>query len=425
MNLINEDKPGYFGPYGGAYVPEMMRTVLDELAFAYDEARHNLGFLQELDTLLCRFVGRPSPLLEAERWQSEHQGVKILLKLESHNHTGAHKINNVLGQMLLAKRMGKREIVAETGAGQHGLATAAVAAKLGMPCKVFMGALDVRRQQPNVFAMKLMGAEVIAVESGAQTLRDAVSEAMRYWIEHQPDCYYVLGSVLGPHPYPTMVRNFQSVIGREVRTQLLSQHDICRPDVMVACVGGGSNAMGFFYEFLSDETVRLIGVEAGGRSDQLGDHARRFGGGGRGVAQGYSSYFLMDEGGQLHDTHSISAGLDYAGVGPQLANLYDQERIRFDSVRDDEALDAYRFLARTEGIIPALESAHAVAYAQKLTSKLDSGTVMVVNISGRGDKDLFITAPQLDGRDWFDFLKEEVRNERNAQTYVPLGGWIP
>jgi tryptophan synthase beta chain len=415
MNLIQKaEQKGYFGPYGGAYVPEMMRPALEELAAAYQMLRQDPVFLPELDTLLCRFVGRPSPLLEAERWQAEHPGVKILLKLESHNHTGAHKINNVLGQMLLARRMGKKEIVAETGAGQHGLATAAGAAKLGLPCKVFMGAHDVQRQHPNVFSMKLMGAEVISVESGNRTLRDAVNAAMKYWIEHQPNAYYLLGSVLGPHPYPSMVRDFQSVIGREVRTQLLAQYGLDRPDLMVACVGGGSNAMGFFNDFLSDEAVCLVGVEAGGESNEPGRHARRFGGGFPGVAQGYRSYFLQEADGQLLDTHSLSAGLDYAGVGPQLAELHDSGRIEFVAVSDEEALDAYRFLACTEGIIPALESAHAVAQARKTAAKLKPGSVMVVNISGRGDKDLFITAPRLDRTGWFGFLQEEVRREKDA-----------
>lgn len=415
MDLIQKpDKYGYFGPYGGAYVPEMMRPLLDELASVYEDSRQDAVFQDELQLLLNRFVGRPSPLYEAERWQKEHPGVRVLLKLESHNHTGAHKINNVLGQMLLAKRMGKREIVAETGAGQHGLATAAAAAKLGLTCRVFMGAVDLRRQHPNVFAMKMMGAKVVPVTSGGCTLRDAVGEAMKYWIEHQPDCYYLLGSVLGPHPYPTLVRDFQSVIGREVRTQLLAQYGLSRPDLMVACVGGGSNAMGFFNEFLRDDPVRLVGVEAGGESGEPGRHARRFGRGFPGVAQGYRSYFLQEPDGQLLETHSVSAGLDYAGVGPQLAELHDTGRIDFVGESDVDVLEAYGFLARTEGIIPALESAHAVAHARKLAMDLRPGSVMVVNISGRGDKDLFITAPRLDRTAWYDFLQEEVRREQDA-----------
>lgn len=426
MNTKRDGLDGYFGPYGGAYVPEMMRPVLDELSEAFRCCVADEAFRGELQGLLNRFAGRPSPLCEAKRWQERAKGGRILLKLESHNHTGAHKINNVLGQMLLAQRMGKREIVAETGAGQHGLAVAAAAAKMGLPCKIFMGGLDLKRQRPNVFAMTLMGAEVVAVDSGGRTLKDAVGEAMKYWIEHQPECHYLLGSVLGPHPYPEMVREFQAVIGRELRAQLLEQFHIHRPDVMVACVGGGSNAMGFFSEFLNDGEVRMIAVEAGGRSQRPGDHARRFGAGGRrGVAQGYSSVFLMNDDGQIQDTHSISAGLDYAGIGPQLASLRDRERIHFVHADDEEALAAYAFLARCEGIIPALESAHAVAYARKMAEEMDEGSVMVVNISGRGDKDLFITAPRLDGAAWHDFLQEEVNRVQESRNYVPLGGWIP
>ncbi len=401
----------YFGPYGGQYVPEMLISALDELERAYGRLSQETGFQEELDGLLKHYAGRPTPLYFAENLTDITGGCKIYLKLEGLAHTGAHKINNVLGQALLAIKMGKSGLVAETGAGQHGLATATAAAKFRLTCKIFMGEKDIKRQYPNVYAMRLLGAEVIPVEFGTKTLKDAVNAALKYWIEHLADTHYLLGSALGPFPYPQIVRNFQSVIGKEVKEQIKRAEDRL-PDLLVACVGGGSNAIGLFSPFLGEEKIQLYGVEAGGIGPEPGFNARRFSRHSRpGIAQGYKSYFIQDEDGQISPTHSVSAGLDYAGIGPELAYLHDIKRIRFDSVSDNEALRAFETLTKTEGIMPALESAHAVAYALKLASKLPKDNLMVVNISGRGDKDLFITARKLDLKNWINFLKSETAND--------------
>jgi len=399
-----------FGPYGGRYVPEMLIPALDQLEQFYQNIKDDQSFHTQLSHLMTNYSGRPTPLYYAENLTRRCGGSKIYLKLESLNHTGAHKINNVLGQALLVKRMGKSTVIAETGAGQHGLATATVAAKMGLKCKVFMGEVDVRRQYPNVYAMQLMGAEVIPVRTGTRTLKDAVNEALKYWIEHLDDTHYLLGSALGPAPYPTIVRDFQSVIGKEVNIQLthLEQR---KPDILVACVGGGSNSIGLFHPFLNETDIRFIGVEAGGTGPEPGANAVRFGECGRiGIVQGYKSYFLQDENGQVMPTHSISAGLDYAGIGPQLAYLHDTGKVEFHSVTDQEALDAFKTLCRDEGIIPALESSHAVAHAMKIAGEYDKDKIMVVNLSGRGDKDIFITAKALDKKNWFEFLENEVAN---------------
>jgi len=397
--------------FGGRYVPEMLIPALEDIHDSFAKYRNDAGFKRAVACLGREFTGRPSPLCLAEHL-SRAAGSLIFLKLESHNHTGAHKINNVIGQALLAREMGKEELVAETGAGQHGVATAAVAAKLGMKCRVFMGEMDILRQYPNVYSMKLYGAEVVPVVYGSRTLKDAVNEAMKYWIENLNSSYYLIGSALGPDPYPDIVRHFQSVIGLETRVQL-AEKGIEFPDAMVACVGGGSNALGFFHPFLDADGTELFGVEAGGVGPGPGENAVRFGGAGSpGVVQGYKSYFLQDSNGQILPTRSISAGLDYPGVSPDLAELHCRGRISFTAVSDGEALEAYRRLARAEGIIPALESAHAVAFALKL-SYAGNHRSIVVNISGRGDKDMFITAPRLDGADWAAYLEREVLRGRS------------
>ncbi len=412
MNMRNRWRlRSHFGPYGGRYVPEMLIPALEELENAYLVHRKDQSFRKQLDFLQKNYAGRPTPLYLAENLTRKAGGCKIYLKLEGLAHTGAHKINNVLGQVLLAKKMGKTRIVAETGAGQHGLATAAACAKFGLECKVFMGEVDMRRQQPNVFTMKLHGAEIVPVRDGTRTLRDAVNAALKHWIEHLADTHYLLGSAVGPHPYPAMVRDFQSVIGREVKAQVRKQ-EARLPDVLVACVGGGSNSIGLFHPFLSHKNIDCIGVEAGGRSRRPGHHAARFGPDGRvGIAQGYKSVFLQDREGQILPTHSLSAGLDYAGVGPELAFLHDAGRITFVRASDDEALEGYRRLCADEGILPALESAHAVAHALKAARRYSREAIMVVNISGRGEKDLFITARSLDKSNWIEFLRREVEGD--------------
>jgi len=391
------DSNGHFGDYGGSFVPETLMYALDELKSAYAVAKDDPAFQEEFHRLLRDFVGRPTPITYAERLTKHLGGAQIYLKREDLNHTGAHKINNALGQILLAKRMGKRRIIAETGAGQHGVATATVCAWAGLECVVYMGTEDMRRQALNVFRMQLMGAKVVGVESGSKTLKDAINEALRDWVTNVGDTHYLLGSVLGPHPYPMMVRDFQSVIGREARRQMLER--IGRlPDYLVACVGGGSNAMGLFYDFLNDETVRMIGVEAGGRGLGLGEHAARFleeGGGRIGVLQGTRSYVLQDERGQIALTHSISAGLDYASIGPEHAYLHDAGRAEYVYAGDDEALEAFQLLSKMEGIIPALESSHAIAEVVKLAPKLSPEEVILVNLSGRGDKDVHTVADAL------------------------------
>ena len=393
MTSTAQARPGRFGPYGGAYIPETLAPAVAALTEAYQSARADPSFWNEFDSLLHAYVGRPTALSFARRLTEQCGGAQIYLKREDLAHTGAHKINNALGQGLLAKRMGKTRVIAETGAGQHGVATATVCALLGLECVVYMGVDDMARQRPNVFRMKLLGAEVRGVESGSRTLKDAINEAMRDWVTN-PDSYYLLGSALGPHPYPTMVRDFQSVIGREARSQILAACGKL-PDVVIACVGGGSNAIGMFYGFLNDPAVDLRGVEAGGRGTGLGEHAARFSGGRLGVLHGSRTFVLQDEDGQIALTHSISAGLDYAAVGPEHAQLHDEERAFYTSANDDEALDAFQQLSRLEGIIPALESAHAVAEAIKLAPTMSSDQIILVNLSGRGDKDIFTVADVL------------------------------
>jgi tryptophan synthase beta chain len=385
---------GRFGPYGGRYVPETLVAALEELESAYAKARRDRAFFRELDLLLKSYAGRPTPLYFASRLTNKLGGARLYLKREDLLHTGAHKINNCIGQALLARRMGKQRIIAETGAGQHGVATATVCALFGMECVVYMGTEDMCRQSLNVFRMRLLGAEVKGVSSGSCTLKDAINEAMRDWVTNVRGTHYLLGSVLGAHPYPTMVRDFQSVIGREARAQI---HKLTGklPNAVIACVGGGSNAIGIFHEFVKDKRVKLIGVEAGGRGVALGEHAARFRGGAPGVLQGTYSYILQDEAGQVAATHSVSAGLDYAGVGPEHAWLRESGRAEYVSATDEEALDACVALSRTEGIIPALESSHAVAEAIKRAPKMKKSEVMLVNVSGRGDKDMGILQERL------------------------------
>src|SRR5689334_8005242 len=379
------DARGYFGEFGGRYVPETLVHAVEELERAYLAARDDPAFQAELDRLLTQYVGRPTPVYEAKRLTEASGGPRIFLKREDLTHTGAHKINNALGQALLAQRMGKQRVVAETGAGQHGVATATACALLGLDCHVYMGAEDMDRQALNVFRMRLLGAEVSRVDAGSRTLKDAINEAMRDWVTNVADTYYLLGSVLGPHPYPLMVREFQSVIGREARPQIVELAGRL-PDAIVACVGGGSNAMGMFDAFIEDRAVRLIGVEAGGERIEKGRHAARFAGGSAGVLQGTRTFVLQDENGNIELTHSVSAGLDYAAVGPEHAWLRSIGRAEYGYVTDADALDAFRALARLEGILPALESSHAIAYAQTLGRELGPSKVILVNLSGRGDK---------------------------------------
>lgn len=393
----NPDAGGHWGSYGGRYVPETLMAPLEELTEAYEAARRGDEFQRELDALLRDYSGRPTPLFYAARLTERAGGARVFLKREDLSHTGSHKINNALGQVLLARRMGKSRIIAETGAGQHGVATATVCALFGLQCVVYMGTEDVLRQRLNVFRMRLLGAEVREVESGSRTLKDAINEALRDWVTNVADTYYLLGSALGPHPYPLMVRDFQSVIGREARAQIL-EREARLPDALVACVGGGSNSIGLFHPFLGDAGVRMIGVEAGGSGSKLGQHAARFnitGGGRPGVLQGTMSYVLQDERGQIASTHSISAGLDYPSIGPEHAFLHDAGRVEYVSATDDEALEAFQTISQLEGIIPALESAHAVAHALKLARELTSGQSIVVNLSGRGDKDVQTVAERL------------------------------
>lgn len=386
--------PGRFGSFGGRYVPETLMAALQELESAYAAARKDKAFRDEYHSLLKNFAGRPTPLFLAERMTKELGGAKIYLKREDLLHTGAHKINNCIGQALLARRMGKQRIIAETGAGQHGVATATVCALFGMECVVYMGSEDMRRQELNVFRMRLLGAEVRSVEAGQRTLKDAINEAMRDWVTNVRTTHYLLGSVLGAHPYPTMVRDFHRVISQEARKQILkAEHRL--PTAVIACVGGGSNAIGAFYEFIKDRDVKLIGVEAGGRGRSLGEHAARFDGGGPGVLQGAYSYVLQDEGGQISLTHSVSAGLDYPAIGPEHAWLHEQGRAEYVSASDQEALDACRTLARMEGIIPALESSHAIAECIKRAPNMSKADVVIVNVSGRGDKDIGILRENL------------------------------
>jgi tryptophan synthase beta chain len=381
------DARGHFGPYGGRFVPETLMHPIEELIAAYEASKADLDFQRELEHLLKTYVGRPTTLMFARRLTEHLGGARIYLKREDLCHTGAHKINNAVGQALLAMRMGKRRIIAETGAGQHGVATATVCALLGLSCVVYMGTEDMRRQELNVFRMRLLGAEVVGVDSGSRTLKDAINEALRDWVTNVEDTYYLLGSVMGPHPYPTMVRDFQSIIGREARAQVLEAEGRL-PDLLIACVGGGSNSIGLFYDFIGDESVRMVGVEAGGRSPALGEHAARFSGGRPGVLQGTRSYVLQDEDGQISATHSISAGLDYSAVGPEHAYLHDMGRISYSAASDSEALEAFELLARLEGVIPALESSHAIAEVTKAAPAMSRDQLIIVNLSGRGDKDV-------------------------------------
>jgi tryptophan synthase beta chain len=386
------DKRGHYGPYGGQYVGETLMPALMELKVSYEQISRDPKFQNELNGLLRDYAGRPTPLFHAKRLSEEMQGAAIYLKREDLTHTGAHKINNTLGQGLLAKWTGKNKLIAETGAGQHGVATATTAALLGMGCRIFMGTEDIQRQAPNVRRMKLLGAKVVPVASGTGTLKDAMNEAMRFWVSAVRDTFYVIGSVAGPHPYPAMVRDFQVVIGHEARRQMIKAVGKL-PDLLVACVGGGSNAMGLFYPFIEDE-VEMIGVEAGGAGLATGQHAATLTAGSVGVLHGSKSYVLQDEGGQIREAHSISAGLDYPGVGPEHALLKDLHRIRYETVTDQEAIDAFHTLCRLEGIVPALESSHAVAHAMKEAGNYAGGKTILVNLSGRGDKDLGILFPE-------------------------------
>jgi tryptophan synthase beta chain len=390
----SESRPGRFGVYGGRYVPETLVAALTELEHEYNEAKNDASFQAELTELLTEYAGRPTPLTFCKRLTEKLGGAKIYLKREDLLHTGAHKINNALGQVLLAKRMGKKRIIAETGAGQHGVATATVCALLGLECIVYMGEVDMARQELNVLRMQLLGTEVRPVSSGSKTLKDAISEAMRDWVTNVRDTYYLLGSALGAHPYPTMVRDFQRIISIEMKEQILKKEGRL-PDAVVACVGGGSNAIGAFYEFIEDRSVKLIGVEAGGNGDKIGQHAARFRGGVPGVLQGAFSYVLQDEAGQIALTHSVSAGLDYASVGPEHAALHDSGRAQYVAASDEATLEAVLTLARTEGILPALESAHAVAEAIRIAPSMGKHEILVVNLSGRGDKDMGILAHEL------------------------------
>lgn len=387
QNSSLPDESGHFGPYGGKFVAETLMGPLDELTEAYTRYLKDPEFLAELDDELHHYVGRPSPLYHAKRWSKILGGAQIYLKREDLNHTGAHKINNTVGQALLAKRMGKTRIIAETGAGQHGVASATVAARLGLECIVYMGSEDIKRQSTNVFRMKLLGAKVVAVESGSKTLKDALNEAMRDWVTNIDDTFYIIGTVAGPHPYPVMVRDFQAVIGREARQQCLEQTGRL-PDALVACVGGGSNAIGLFYPFIDDKDVAIYGVEAGGHGLETGRHAAPLNAGKPGVLHGNRTYLMEDENGQIIETHSISAGLDYPGVGPEHSWLKDSGRAEYVAINDNEALQAFHDLTKIEGIMPALESSHALAYAAKLSPQMSSEATIVVNLSGRGDKDI-------------------------------------
>lgn len=389
------DSSGHFGVHGGRFVSETLMAAIEELEKIYNQVKNNPQFWEEYHHDLVNYVGRPTPLYFAQRLTQETGGAKIYLKREDLNHTGAHKVNNTIGQALLAKIVGKKRVIAETGAGQHGVATATIAARLGLECVVYMGADDVERQKMNVYRMQLLGATVVPVTSGSRTLKDAMNEAMRDWVTNVDDTYYVIGTVAGPHPYPQLVRDFQAIIGREARLQHLEKEDKL-PDALVACVGGGSNAMGLFYEFLNDKDVAMYGVEAGGLGIDTGKHSAPLNAGKIGVLHGNCTYLMADDEGQILETHSISAGLDYPGVGPEHSFLKDMKRVEYAVINDDEALDAFRTLTRTEGIIPALESSHAVAYGLKLAKTMTKDQSIIINVSGRGDKDLH-TVMRLDG----------------------------
>ncbi|HED52199.1 MAG TPA: tryptophan synthase subunit beta [Gammaproteobacteria bacterium] len=385
------DADGHFGPYGGRFVAETLMGPLEELRQAYEKYCVDADFQRELDEDLAHFVGRPSPLYHAERWSKQLGGAQIFLKREDLNHTGAHKVNNTVGQALLARRMGKQRVIAETGAGQHGVATATVAARFGMQCVVYMGAEDIQRQAINVYRMRLLGAEVVSVESGSKTLKDALNEAMRDWVTNVDNTFYIIGTVAGPHPYPAMVRDFQTIIGREARAQMLERVGRL-PDALIACVGGGSNAMGLFYPFLEDQDVAMYGVEGGGKGLESGHHAAPLCAGNPGVLHGNRTYLMEDADGQIIETHSVSAGLDYPGVGPEHSWLKDCGRAQYVAATDEQALSAFHDLTRIEGIIPALESSHALAWAKQLAPTLDKDKILLVNLSGRGDKDIHTVA---------------------------------
>lgn len=412
---MNKNDQSFFGRFGGKYVAEILRPSIDELEDAFRQAIIDPQFIEDF-RLICRdYIGRPTPLLHAENISNDLGGGQLYIKQEGMANTGAHKINNAAGQALLAKRMGKKRIIAETGAGQHGVATAAICAKLGLDCTVYMGEVDIARQKPNVYRMELFGAKVVPVTSGSKTLKDAVNAAMRDWASTYSNTHYLLGSALGPAPYPEMVHWFQSIIGHEVKKQTEERN--IHIDTMIACVGGGSNAIGFFSPFIKENEPRLIGVEAGGRGNKPGEHASRMNGKGKtGIVQGYKSFFLQDDEGQLQDTHSISAGLDYAGIGPQLAQLGDEGRIEFTTANDKEVLEALKYVARKEGLIFALESAHAAVAAIKLLPTLPKDHNVVINMSGRGDKDIFITAMEIDGKAWSQFLSEEVKRYQEREN---------
>ncbi|MBP6012858.1 MAG: tryptophan synthase subunit beta [Alphaproteobacteria bacterium] len=388
------DADGHFGLYGGRYVAETLMPLILDLEKAYNAAKADPSFQAELDDFLEHYVGRPSPLYFAERLTAHFGGPKIYFKRDELNHTGAHKINNCMGQILLARRMGKKRIIAETGAGQHGVATATVAARFGLPCVVYMGEDDIKRQSPNVFRMRLLGAEVVPVKSGSRTLKDAMNEALRDWVSNVESTFYIIGTVAGPHPYPALVRDFQSVIGKEARAQMLAREGRL-PDAAVACIGGGSNAMGLFYPFLDDSEVALYGVEAAGHGIETGQHAASLAGGRPGVLHGNRTYLLQDDDGQIIEAHSISAGLDYPGIGPEHAWLHDMKRVNYVHATDKEALDAFQLCARQEGIIPALEPAHALAFTQKLAKQMPKDKIILMNMCGRGDKDIFAVAEHL------------------------------
>lgn len=389
------DAKGHFGQFGGRFVSETLIHALDELSEMYNRLKDDEEFCREFDHDLAHYVGRPSPLYFAERWTQKVGGAQLFLKREDLNHTGAHKVNNTIGQALLAKHSGKKRVIAETGAGQHGVATATVAARLGLECVVYMGAEDVKRQSLNVYRMKLLGATVVPVESGSKTLKDAMNEAMRDWVTNVDDTFYIIGTAAGPHPYPQLVRDFQCVIGREARQQCLAQTGRL-PNALVACVGGGSNAIGLFHPFLNDKDVAMYGVEAGGHGVETGKHAAPLNDGVPGVLHGNRTYLMEDENGQIIETHSISAGLDYPGVGPEHAWLKDVGRVSYVPINDDEAMNGFRSLTRVEGIMPALESSHAIAYAEKLARELSKDDIIIVNLSGRGDKDI-LTVAEIDG----------------------------
>jgi tryptophan synthase beta chain len=405
---------GHFGKFGGRYVPEMLIPPLEELTKAYLEAKNDKKFQKELKDDLENFSGRPTPLLFAKNLTKNIKGAKIYLKLEGQGQTGSHKINNVLGQARLAKRMGKKKIIAETGAGQHGLATATAAARLGLDCEIFMGQIDMVRQRPNVFWMEQLGAKVTPVTSGTQTLKDAVNESLRHWIENIKETYLLIGSVLSAHPYPTIVRDFQTIIGKEVKKQLKKQEGKL-PDYLVACVGGGSNSIGLFYPFLKEKSVQMLGVEAGGLGLKSQKHAARFAQEQEGIIEGYRSFFLQDKDGQTRPTHSVAAGLDYPGVGPEHAYLKSIGRIKYTQATDQEVVEALKVLIKTEGIIPALESSHAIAKGLELAKNLKKNQIVVINISGRGDKDIFLIAEALKDKKWISFLEARVKETKKNE----------